>query len=255
MRPIHNRSHIIPDFMFRMAREHKKDQLLYVDLNTMATDPNYHPRRRRRHPHVKEMFCTTCECLLQRYDDYLDAVFKNPSKRPTAIQPRANALPRNDLLMVWTDHEAWRIPLAIMSIVLRGVLAASREPFYMNVHLDQHDITLMRELVLGEQWSNQILTYDFVVLKTDSENPADYPAIVTSPEVNYTAEGSLIGVFVAAGGVFLIGRPCPAFSFSGVVPRPAENRFYMPLKSPESMSHMVTTIALSMLKATQIGRV
>jgi hypothetical protein len=248
-RPLHGRSYIIPDFMFRMAREHPKDQLVYVNLRTMVTNPDYKPPKRRKHPHVREMFCTRCEGLMHRYDDYLDAVLKNPKKRPRAIQSETSSYPSRDRLLAWTDFEAWRIPLAVLSIVLRGAVTASRLPFYADIRLADTDISTIRRMVLEEQWSDEIMDFDIVIQRTDSMNPGNYPAAVASPAVHNTPEGGVLGLILAGGSIFLIGRPFPAFKFSYAIPRPTPNQFYLPVKPPDFMQGLTIDLAKAMIMA------
>lgn len=250
-RPLHGKSHVIPDFMFRIVREYPKQQLMHVNVSQMVRDQQYVPKEQRRRPHVTEMLCTQCESLMHRYDDYIDAVIKNPSKKRNVVVSEACAYPTRDLLFVWSEPDAWRIPLFILSVVLRGAIASGCEPFYSNIKISDSEIERLRRLVLQERWTDEILDYDLIIIKTDSTDPEHFSRAIPTPEVYSKTGDRLHGMFMAGGAFFLIGRPYPSFEFSNAIPRATERLFYFPVKQPDFMQDVAEGLFRTMLSAAQ----
>jgi hypothetical protein len=224
---MHKTSHVIPDFMFRMMRETPTTQLVEVDLRESLTNPAYKPRSKRKHPSVEYKFCTGCERLFQRYDDYMDAVVKNLTKRPRGVIAEASAYPTKDVLVIWQEEEAWRIPLFLLSVVFRASIASKTVPFYEDVRLSDEVLESIRTLVYNECWSNEIRYVDFVAIYAPHQGFDSDFTFAAPPSFSVNADGGYQGFVFIAGMLFIIGTPCGILEFSNVVPPPEERRFFI----------------------------
>lgn len=223
---LHKTSHVIPDFMFRMMRETPTAQLLEVDLGESVTNPRYKPRSKRKHPSVEYKFCTMCEGLFQRYDDYMDAVVKNQTKRPRGVIAEASAYPTRDTLVVWQEEEAWRIPLFLLSVVLRGSIASKTVPFYEDVQLNAEVLESIRKLVYIESWNIELQKIEIVAIYAPRQGFDSSFSFAAPPDFSINDKGGYQGLIIVAGFLFILGSPLGVTEFPDVIPSHEEGRFY-----------------------------